>query len=569
MTDTVNPAPASASSSGQYAGLADRDYFHIMLNLDSFDGFLPTARELAASFLAAARKRQTDPALEAELRPFAYTRQAFESRCDQIYQGLADDVSRYEAAQSWSLRTRDDVIDWILQMAPFNQTDGAWLRIIADVGPMDELHSLLFSIYVDELGGSNPALNHANLYTKLLSSVGFELPNIRSRTYVDNPAIIDAAFTLPLFQLVISQFPQDFLPELLGMTLYLEWGSVELKNMALLNRHFGLDAQFYDMHVAIDNASTGHGAMALRAVNLYLEQVRIASGDDAVQEQWRRIWDGYVAFATTGELGQQMAARRARPATAADKVAAMIAQRAAKARLNHGTKRLGDHLLNDLFADPPALMAALVDHGFVKPADPDHSPFFDLTTPAGPMYRIFTDAELDTWRDWIRSLASATNAAPIPKQPPAPIGERMQQLIDGLRARQRGVPAHQATTLTGDDPKSPGQQVSRPLAWWFDQPAAALMAALAGPDNGWVVPGDAESSKLITAIVRGSNAMAHALQDKTADGATGADVITEWINARCPLPNTQPDVRPITLLSPPDRVAAHPTGEILGSGSVH
>jgi len=566
MTDTVTPSPQNDSGAGQYVGLADRDYFHIMLNLDSFDGFLPTARELAEGFLAAARNRQADPTLEAELRPFAYTRQALETRCDEIYQGLADDVSHYEAAQSWSLRSRGDVIDWILQMAPFNQTDGSWLRNTADVGPMDELGSLLFSIYVDELGGGNPALNHANVYTKLLRSVGFELPSIRSRAYVDNPAIIDAAFTLPLFQLVMSQFPQDFLPELLGMTLYLEWGSVELKNMVLLNRHFGLDTQFYDMHVAIDNASTGHGAMAQRAIILHLEQVRIASGDDAVQEQFKRVWDGYVAFATTGELGKQMAARRARPASPADKVAAMITSRAARARLNHGAKRLGAQLLNDLFTDPPALMTALVDHGFVKSGDPDHSTFFALTTPTGPMYRIFTDAELDTWRDWIRSLSST---APPSQQPPAPIAERMRQLIDGLRSRQRGVPAHQATTLASDDPKTPGQQVNQPLASWFDQPTSALMAALARPDNGWVVPGDAESSKLITAIVRGNNAMARALQDKTPDGATGADVIAEWINARCPLPDTQLEVRPITLLSPPERVAAHPTGEIPGSGSVH
>ncbi|MFG1935159.1 iron-containing redox enzyme family protein [Mycobacterium sp. NPDC048908] len=569
MIKTAVAATAIPSDTEQYAGLRDRDYFHIMLNLDSFDGFVPVARELAEKFLDAARRRQQDPVLEAELRPFTYTRQAFETRCDETYQGMADDVARYDAAQSWSLRTRDDVVDWILQMAPFNQTDGAWLRTIADVGPMDELHSLLFSIYVDELGGADPALNHANVYTKLLRSVGFELPSIRSRAYVDNAAIVDAAFTLPLFQLVISQFPQDFLPELLGMTLYLEWGSIELKNMVLLNRHFGLDTQFYELHVAIDNAATGHGAMAQRAITLYLEQVRISSGDDAVQDQWRRVWDGYVAFATTGELGAEMAARRARPAIAADKVAAMIATRAAKARLNHGTKRLGDRLLNELFDDPPTLMAALVEHGFVKPGDPEGSPFFRLTTPTGPMYRIFTDAELNTWREWVRALSPKAPAPPAPPRSPAPIAERMRSLIDGLRDRQHGVAAHAAATLTGDDPRSSGQQTTQPVAWWFDLPATALMAALARAESGWVVSGDAESSKLITAIVRGNNAMAHALSAETQDGTTGAQVITEWINARCPLPAAQDAVRPITLLSPPDRVTAHPTGQILGSGSVH
>ena len=52
------------------------------------------------------------------------------------------------------------------------------------------------------------------------------------------------------------------------------------------------------------------------------------------------------------------------------------------------------------------------------------------------------------------------------------------------------------------------------VAWWFDQPAPAFMAALARPDNEWVVPSDAESSRLITDIVRGSNAMARALKQR-------------------------------------------------------
>jgi hypothetical protein len=129
-----------------YAGLRDREYFHMMLNLDSYEDFLPRARALAEQFLAAARDRQQDPALEPSLRSFPYSRAAFESRLDEIYHGLADDVARYEADRSWTMRTREDVIEWIRQMAPFNQTDGAWLRNIAPVGPIDEVRSLLFTI---------------------------------------------------------------------------------------------------------------------------------------------------------------------------------------------------------------------------------------------------------------------------------------------------------------------------------------------------------------------------------------------------------------------------------------
>jgi hypothetical protein len=551
-----------------YAGLRDRDFFHIMLNLDSHEGFLPTARTLAEAFLDAARTKLKDGTLEPELRAFPYSMEAFTTRLDEIYQGLADDVRRYEAQRGWTRRTRADVIEWMLQMAPFNQTDGAWLRTIAPVGPMNEVEALLFSIYSDEIGAGDPERNHANMYTELLHSVDIDLPDIRSRDYAEHPEIVDAAYTLPLFQLVVSQFPQDYFPELLGMTQYLEWSSVELRSQVLLNRHFGLDARFYEMHVAIDNAASGHGAMAKRAVQRYLEQVRVDLGEEAMQAQWARVWTGYVAFATTGDLGQQVADKLKRRISPDERVVAMIRDRAQKARLNHGTRRLGNRLLNDLFADPAALMSALVSSGRIVPGDPDRSSFFELVGPDGPMYRVFSDAEIAVWRDWSRSLAAPT-PAPEPQPEPADPGARMIALIDTMRPVQNGADAHRAEKLKGPDPKNPTKIVTRAVAWWFGQPARALMAALAREDNGWVTPGSAHDSPFITDLVTGRNAMARALSAPFDAGrGTRADVITAWIDAGCPIPE-EVAARPITLLSPPDRVDTHPTGAIHGSGSVH
>jgi hypothetical protein len=560
----------------RYAGLRDREYFHIMLNLDSFDGFLPVARSLAQGYLDAARKLQADPNLEPELRSFRYSKEAFEARLDDIYQGLVEDVTRYEAAQSWTMRTREDVVEWVLQMAPFNQTDGAWLRTIAPVGPIDEVRSLLFAIYVDEMGGGDPDLNHPNIYTDLMASVDLELGDLRSREYSDNPALLDSAFTVPLFQLVVSQFPQDFFPELLGMTQYLEWSSVELKNMVRLNEHFGLDPHFYEMHVAIDNAATGHGAMARRAVELYLEGVRVDAGEEVMQDQWERVWNGYVAFSTTGTLAQEMAKRNRRRPTAAEAVAAMVRDRAAKARLNHGTRRLAGTPLNDLFADPPRLMDSLVQGGMIVPGDPDGSPFFTLLTPDGPMYRIFTAADIEIWRTWTRSLAPGTpgDVAGVAgvagaAAPAASVAQQMVRLVDAMRSRQEGTPAHGGEALAGPDPVDASVQVTKPVAWWFTQPAPALLAALANKENGWVVPGDAEASAFVTDLVRGHNAMGRALSAQSPYGSAWAEIAVAWINDGCPQPEAAPAVRPLTLLSPPERVAAHPTGQIHGSGSVH
>lgn len=465
-----------------YAGLAERDYFHIMLNLDSFESFRPTARALAEGYLAAARQRLAGDRLEPELRAFPYTPQALEARMDLIYQGLVDDVARYEAKRSWTLRTREDVVEWLLQMAPFNQTDGAWLRNIAPVGPLDDVGALLFGIYIEELGKGDAWLNHANVYTELLRSVDVVLPEIRSRAYADNPELVDSAFTVPLFQLVVSEFSQDFRPELLGMTLYLEWSSVELRNMVRLHEYLGLDPHFYELHVAIDNAASGHGAQALRAVRLYLERIRTTAGDEALQEYWERVWVGYVAFATTGTLGQDVAARRQRLAGPAQKVAALVRERAPKARLNHGRKELGGRLINDLFAEPEELMAALVASRLVVAGDPEASPFFDLLTSDGPMFMIFTEPEIQLWREWVRSLAAVPAA---PATAAASLAEEMARLVDALRPRQVGTPAHAGTKLAGPDPADPEASVEQPVARWFEQPALALLRALRTPANGW------------------------------------------------------------------------------------
>jgi len=565
--DEVMHMTKRSTGQGPYVGLRDRDYFHILLNLDSYQDFLPTAWSLANHFLDQARKKQADPRLEAELRPFRYTKAGYEARLDQIYQGLVDDVNRYEAQRGWALRTRDDVVEWIRQMAPFNQTDGAWLRNIVPVGPIDEVRALLVNIFMDEVGAGDPRLNHPNIYTALLHSVDIYLPDIRTREYAENPDLLDSAFTVPLLQLVVSEFSQAFFPELLGMTQYLEWSSVELKNMVLLNEHFDLDPHFYEMHVAIDNAATGHGAMARRAVELHLEQTRAELGEDAMQAQWERVWNGYVAFATTGTLAEDMRKKRLHPPAVADKVAAMVRERAPRARVNHGQRRLTGTLINDLFADPAELMAALVDGGMIVGGDPDNSPFFSLLTSDGPMYKVFSDAEIETWRTWVRSLPGV-KAAPLPAAP----AERMASLIDTMRRRQQGQPSHEAMMLTGPDPSDPSQLVSQPVAWWFRQPTPAFMQALANEDNGWIVRGDAEHSRLVTDLLQGNNAMGRALSGVApgTDGVTWATIAIEWIDNGCPLPaQDASDARPLTLLSPPDRVAAHPTGTIHGTGSVH
>jgi hypothetical protein len=575
-----------------YAALRDRDYFHIMMNLENNAEFLPKAKSLAEDFLAQARQLQIDVAVEDDLKPFRYDPRAFSARLDKIYGALLDAGNAYNPATDQVFNTREAVVELIRQTAPFNQTDGAWLREVGEVGPIDQVHSLLFSVLADETGNGDPRLNHANLFTDLLHSVGVFPPDIRSREYVDDPELLDSAFTLPLFQMVISQFSENYFAEILGMTLYLEWEVLGLTPIVKMMEFHGVDAHFYRMHIAIDNAAEGHGARAKRAVQLYLEQVRNESGEDAAQHQWRRIWDGYVTFKTTGTVGSDLVGKILNRTTPplANQVAAMMARKKPYGQLNHDGKRLGDNLINDLFEDPGTFMNALQAAGMIVPGDVANSPFFKLLTWDGPMYKVFTDAEIQLWKDWTESLAE-----PGPEPAPGPdptVLELMVRLIETMRNRQEGTGGHQANQLTGPDPANPGQTTTQPVAFWFRQPTPLFMQALANPDNGWIVPGNAAASRFVNELLRGDRPMGRALSG-VAPGTshrTWRSVAIDWINAGCPIPTDQlmltlapvlrdegevrtmaasRPVRHLTVVTPLEEVAANPQGRILGLGTVH
>src|SRR5262249_48309738 len=117
-----------------YYGLKDRDYFHLILNLDAYPDFLPMARMLSDQFLAHARDLQNDPTLDDDLRAFPYSARAYAARLDKIYNELVDRAEQYDPPSDPVFKTREDVIEKTRQYAPFNQVDGAWLRNATPAG---------------------------------------------------------------------------------------------------------------------------------------------------------------------------------------------------------------------------------------------------------------------------------------------------------------------------------------------------------------------------------------------------------------------------------------------------
>jgi hypothetical protein len=311
---------------GEYDGLSWAEYFHLLTNIERYPQFVHKARELALQFFAGA-DFEADPSYA----PFRYSPVTFDRRMQDIYDAFVRDMNdpswldsgkiqhpvvvRYEgdAAITRSLdfdlggAFSDRVVkERIRQGAPFNLVDGAWLQRIQSAGPADSIREHLFSIWDDEAGNGRTEQNHCNVYDTLLRSVNIYMPAITAKAFIEQD-FLPSAFIQPVFQLSVGLFPDEFFPELLGMTLYLEWEATPTLTPAVrMLQGRRIDPHFYSLHVAIDNITAGHGALAKDAIKLYLQKIEDEGGDVAVQDTWERIWRGYVTWATAGDLGAEL-----------------------------------------------------------------------------------------------------------------------------------------------------------------------------------------------------------------------------------------------------------------------
>ena len=522
----------------------EKEAFYRVANIEDYPEFRPTALKLARAYLANADYDADDL-----YRPFDYTPEAFDDRMRAIYEALLPgmhqpysydrDVITWRNGKRYRIGRASDAVvrDQLLQLAPFNLMDGVWLQGILQAGPSDEVRSRLFSIWADEVGDGQTRQNHSNVYQDLLRSQGMYLPPVTSRAFLDLD-LAPGAWRTPVFQAVIGLFPQMFFPELIGMTLFLEWEATPtLQPKVRMLRNRGMNPLFYSLHVAIDNISEGHGAIAKEAVKLFLADKLEEGGDQAVQENWRRIWNGYVTWATAGFNGEGLAERRllidrksiniGSPEAPdcfpkwstyyRDRMIRLIQRKAPVAAQVHGRRMLGGVLLNDLFAKPEELLDRLIATKTVDIDNPRRSRLFDLMSFEGPMYRVFTEEEKDIILDWLESLSAKPQPCiePIPDNPAGqPWPEKMAQLIANYaRVAKR---AHDKLTL----PDAQGSPIA--LADLLDDPAEVMRGLVRG---GWVVPGDPERSMFLTRIMENGGPM------EGVFAAEDVETVRQWIVA--------------------------------------
>ncbi|WP_265287628.1 iron-containing redox enzyme family protein [Verminephrobacter eiseniae] len=271
-----------------------RELYHQLLNLEQYPQIRNSATAFCNSWLARSAQgiHKDDNALPFSVYSHQALRAWFEARAATQVQSYAEHGGDNE-------KSREDVIDEALQLCPMILIDGAWLRRWSNAGLVETpFGALLYKILSDEIGNGDCALNHPNIYRSLMEDMGIHLPNFRSREFVHFSRFNQTAFEVPAFWLSVSLFPQKYMPETLGLNLAMELSGVGGAYRSArdeLRRH-GFSTLFVDLHNTIDNVSSGHSAMALEAIELWIDPYLRSNDQQQLSKAWLRIWTGYRAL---------------------------------------------------------------------------------------------------------------------------------------------------------------------------------------------------------------------------------------------------------------------------------
>ncbi|GJD04073.1 hypothetical protein ColKHC_12898 [Colletotrichum higginsianum] len=311
-------APESKTTANGPDGAAAPDKTHLykelyykLQNLEKYTDILPRARQALVGLLHEALLiEQSRPRDRGILDIQSYDRAALHGFLFAEHTGVLDQWEQYSlrraAGQGPELfRDRDAAEKWLKQAAPTKYVDGAWLGHVHKITTPFALRPVTrdaWQVLSEELGDGDLEKNHVHLYRSLLESIGLRLPDGSSAEFIDPDLDMgdEQTWKSATAQLLISLFPNEFLPEMLGFNMHYELLTLETLMASRELPELGISGYYFLLHVSIDNADSGHTAMALATVTKYLDLVQQTGVLDDLQEAWRRIQAGYVLSRTVG-----------------------------------------------------------------------------------------------------------------------------------------------------------------------------------------------------------------------------------------------------------------------------
>ncbi|PVI05658.1 hypothetical protein DM02DRAFT_583712 [Periconia macrospinosa] len=410
--------------------------YYKLHNLENHPEIIPRCHDLLVSLLATtladAFKDESDTILSIaefsrdKLTEFLLTK---DSKCTDNYEAY---IARRRAGGNREIfSTEQEAKWWLKQAAPVKYVDGAWLGHINKISTTfkhGRVTKNAWQVMSEELGDGDLEKNHVYVYRELMKEIDAGLPEPDSKDFIhprhglNEPRCWKAAMA----QLLISLFPHDFLPEALGFNMAYESLPLHLLKTVRELRELRLNPYYFELHISIDNGSSGHAAMAMETVIDYIESVRKDGGEEAAHIAWKRVQAGFVlaeGLPTTPESPSMKKKPCQEPFPRNEIEARVIEVFAAKApvahkihcnsRLKIGRRSLVDWLEPNAFRNPQWQKDFLDDLSNCKPwvikGSSQKSRLVKEMSWEGKMFGSFMQSEVETLKEWIDSLDKPTN----------------------------------------------------------------------------------------------------------------------------------------------------------------
>lgn len=416
------------TNSPELAGL--KDLYYKLQNLEHHPEILPECRQLLLSLLSSTLADASTEPQSGILSVPEFSRDSLavflKRKDDDVTKRWEEYLGRRKAEGSREMFSdKNEAKWWLKQAAPVKFVDGAWLGHINKASTPFALRNITknaWQVMSEELGDGDLAKNHVHVYRELMRNIEAGLPEADSEDFIHPRHGLNEArcWKAALAQLLVSLFPNDFLPEALGFNMAYESLPLHLLKTIKELRELRLNPYYFELHVSIDNADSGHAAMAMTAVVDYINLIEKTEGEKAAKVAWRRVQAGYVlaeGLPTTPE-NPSLKAPTKEPFPRNDTEAAVVRIFAAKSAVAHGIhcnsrlrigrRSLVDWLEPQAFKNPDWQQDFMHDLSHCKPwvikGDSTNSRLVKELSWEGKMFGSFTQAEVEAVKAWIDEL---------------------------------------------------------------------------------------------------------------------------------------------------------------------
>ncbi|PKY09438.1 hypothetical protein P168DRAFT_247938 [Aspergillus campestris IBT 28561] len=428
--------PASSSDS-EWATQRESEFykelFFKLQNLEEFPDTIPTGREIFLLLLSQALKDHVEAPHTSSILSIKHfdekeLARSLQDHQDEVTRQYYEYISRRRSGGPRELFDNRQVAgDRLREIAPLKLVDGAWLGHFNKITMPFLLRPIMkqtWQVFTEELGNGNREQHHVKVFDELLRVFEPDLPSPTTKTILHpryglgNLKYWRAAAA----QLLVSLFPHEFVPEILGFNMHFELLQLDTMQAAKELPEVQLNPYYFLLHVSIDNNHSGHAAMAMTSVVDYIHHLAETEGEVAAEVGWKRVQAGYVLSEWLSQKGNQ--ATNILPQLNNDsnvrlesKVLAIFGSKTQAAhRLHCGSRvKIGGRLLTD-WLNPEAFRAEEWQQEFIrcfstcKPwicsGDSQKSRLVQELQWGGKMYGSFTKNEVETLELWIDSLTN-------------------------------------------------------------------------------------------------------------------------------------------------------------------